>query len=53
MRWSDRAYTIESAARNGYLRIARTVAIFTATWKQGCILAVAKVQSRSAANAMY
>src|SRR5262249_33014186 len=30
-----------------------TVAIFTATWEQGCILAMAKVLSGSAANAMH
>jgi hypothetical protein len=34
-------------------RTATTVAIFTATWKQSCILGIGKVQSRSAANAMY
>jgi len=36
------------------LRTGRpTVPIFTATWKQGCILAMAKVPPGSAANAMY
>src|SRR5215471_3036029 len=34
-------------------RAAATVAICTAAWKQGRILAMAKVPSRSAANALY
>ena len=33
-------------------RAAATAAIFTAAWKQGRILAMAKLPSRSAANAM-